>query len=294
MNKVSVVFIIACVFCVILGCVSSSMKRYGNRTFLWVCYYAGFENFKLSPDISLAILDPDNVANPHDIKGKNTLVVGYLSIGEAEDFRWYWKDIAGKDFVLEPNPDWEGDYYIDPRSSGWRNFVIRKIIPDILAKGYDGLFLDTIDTGEFLEWKDPQKYAGSKDAMVELIRQIRINYPDIIIISNNGFPILEKIAKYINYALVEDLYTSYDFDKKIYLDQDIEITNQRIKSLKRISYDFNIPILTLDYCEQSNSGKIAEISSKSVVCGFYPYVTDISLQNISDHFKEPVYGKIHN
>ncbi len=282
------------ILCLCWGCFPKSVKKSAELNYPWICYYGSFDNTKLKSDLKLAILDPDNIPNPKKIKNNNTLAIGYLSIGEAEEFRWYWKDIAGKKFVLERNPDWEGDYYIDPRSAHWRSFVINKIIPDILKKGYDGIFLDTIDTAEFLEWKNPGKYAGSVEAMTKFIEQIRRNYPNIIIISNNGFPLLEKIAGYINFALVEDLYTSYDFEKKIYLDQDPEITSLRVKTLQRISSKYNIKILTLDYCKLSNSEKISNIASISKAHGFYPYITEICLQKITDQYKEISHEKIDN
>ena len=87
---------------------------------------------------------------------------------------------------------------VDVRNPEWKEIIIQDVIPRILKAGFDGLFLDTIDTAAHLHAKHPKKYIGIKKAMIELIRDIKEHYPNLFLISNNGFLILEEIAPYLS------------------------------------------------------------------------------------------------
>ena len=265
--------------CLLSGCVQSGKEKV-MRPDPWICFYGEVNNSHDFSKYKLAILEPDNVKDLDRIKERGTLCVAYVSLGEAEDYRWYWDEMKHKDFILEENPDWEGNYYIDPRSEEWKQYFIYRVIPKVLRDGYDGLFLDTIDTAEYLEWKDEEKYKGSMDAMAELIKAIRKNYPRIIIISNNGLAIIDKFAKYVDIALVEDLYTMYDFENEKYGFQEKEITEENRALLQNISREYNIPVLTLEYSDDKH--EIKNINSRSLSDGFYPYVADIHLERFPD------------
>jgi len=274
-----------CLFSVVFsGCSGFVARKKIPDPILWSCYYGESNEVFLSDKFKLIILEPDN---PLMIPQKtDTVFIGYISLGEAEEFRWYWKKIKDEDFVLEENPDWEGDYYVDIRNPLWQKYVIEKIIPEILRKGFDGLFLDTIDMAEYLEDVDPDKYAGCVDSMVEMIKKIRMNYPDIYLISNNGMILLDKIKGYIDFALVEDLYTSYDFDKNKYRLQTPQITMEMFEIMNDFSKKTGVPVLTLDYLDPVDKKGIMKIMRKSRADGFYPYVADINLLTLPDKIME--------
>jgi cysteinyl-tRNA synthetase, unknown class len=83
------------------------------------------------------------------------LVLAYLSIGEAEDYRFYWRTSWSQrppGFVYAANPDWPGNFkvrYWDPR---WRTILWgsgRGYLDRIIDAGFDGVYLDVIDAFEF-------------------------------------------------------------------------------------------------------------------------------------------------
>ena len=89
--------------------------------------------------------------------GGQRLVVAYLSIGEAEDYRYYWQPgwEADPPFWLdEENPDWPGNYkvrYWDPR---WQAIIFgnpSSYLKRILDAGFAGVYLDLIDAFEYFE-----------------------------------------------------------------------------------------------------------------------------------------------
>lgn len=84
-------------------------------------------------------------------------VVAYLSIGEAEDYRYYWQPewaVSPPAWLGEENPDWPGNYKVDYWHPGWQS-VIRggagSYLQRILDAGFDGVYLDLIDAFEYYE-----------------------------------------------------------------------------------------------------------------------------------------------
>lgn len=89
--------------------------------------------------------------------GAERLVVCYMSIGEAEDYRYYWQDDWAESspaWLGGENPDWEGNYnvkYWDPK---WQGIIYgndRSYAKMILDAGFDGVYLDLIDAFEYYE-----------------------------------------------------------------------------------------------------------------------------------------------
>lgn len=82
-------------------------------------------------------------------------VCAYLSIGEAEDYRYYWKKRWNKkskrpSWIVEENPEWKGNYKVKYWKSAWKK-IVYKYLDKIVAKGFDGVYLDVIDAYEYFE-----------------------------------------------------------------------------------------------------------------------------------------------
>lgn len=90
--------------------------------------------------------DMDKMQTTKD--GKRRRVIAYLSIGEAEDYRGYWKSIQGKPFLDVENPEWKGNYKVKFWMAEWQNIVFNAI-DDIMKMGFDGVYLDIIDGYEY-------------------------------------------------------------------------------------------------------------------------------------------------
>jgi len=89
--------------------------------------------------------------------GGRRIVLCYLSIGEAEDYRYYWKPgwKAGTPEWLEgENPDWEGNYRVRYWYADWQDIIFgndASYLARILDAGFDGVYLDLIDAFEYFE-----------------------------------------------------------------------------------------------------------------------------------------------
>lgn len=89
--------------------------------------------------------------------GKRRLVYSYLSVGEAEDYRYYWKPEYKKNpptWLAAANKHWEGNYKVEYWRDEWKDILFRgqdNYLSKLLACGYDGAFLDVIDSFYYFE-----------------------------------------------------------------------------------------------------------------------------------------------
>ncbi len=90
-------------------------------------------------------------------EGGTRLVIAYMSIGEAEDYRYYWKaewNTSPPPWLGKENPDWKGNYKVRYWEKEWQNIIVSgpdSYIQKILDAGFDGVYLDIIDAFEYFE-----------------------------------------------------------------------------------------------------------------------------------------------
>ncbi len=89
--------------------------------------------------------------------GGRRLVISYMSIGEAEDYRYYWRrgwERVPPSWLAGENPDWPGNYKVKYWDSEWQAVIFgspEAYLDRINAAGFDGVYLDIIDAFEFFE-----------------------------------------------------------------------------------------------------------------------------------------------
>lgn len=134
-------------------------SRYGTR-----------ENFLKrlrETDYDLLIIDlyfgdrpwtPEEIATLGTKKdGGKRLVYAYMSIGEAEDYRKYWNpewEARRPDWLAESNEEWEGSYKVRYWRKEWKDILCGSsdaYLDRILRAGFDGAFLDVVDTFYYFE-----------------------------------------------------------------------------------------------------------------------------------------------
>ena len=103
-------------------------------------------------------LSADDVASlKTKADGGSRLVISYMSIGEAEDYRYYWQEEWDSDppsWLDEENEEWEGNYKVRYWEADWQAIIYGS--PDayldrIIASGFDGVYLDIIEAFEHFE-----------------------------------------------------------------------------------------------------------------------------------------------
>jgi cysteinyl-tRNA synthetase, unknown class len=85
--------------------------------------------------------------------GGSRLVICYMSIGEAEDYRYYWSELDQK-LVYRLNPDWPGNYSVKYWEPAWKSIIYgndQSYMKKIINAGFDGVYLDIIEAYETFE-----------------------------------------------------------------------------------------------------------------------------------------------
>jgi cysteinyl-tRNA synthetase len=162
--------------------------------------------------------------------GKPRIVLAYLSIGEAESYRGYWR----REWALKPpswlgreNPEWKGNFTVRYWQTGWQgihvdpkptllrrlterffpSFVSEPYLDLILEAGFDGVFLDKVDA--FEDWADGRPTAAAEMvAFVEAIANYaRSRRPGFLVVAQNGEALLRtpRFLEAIDGIAKEDL-----------------------------------------------------------------------------------------
>lgn len=117
-------------------------------------------------------------------------VLAYMSIGEAEDYRFYWDpswvDANGDPKASAPaylgptNPAWEGNYKVRYWLKAWQRVIYgtaqgtgKSYLDRILDAGFDGVYLDIVDGFEY--W-GPRELDGTDErrkAPADMVRFIK-------------------------------------------------------------------------------------------------------------------------
>ena len=91
--------------------------------------------------------------------GGKRLVIAYMSIGEAEDYRYYWNPDWDKNppqWLEGENPLWQGNYKVRYWDQDWKKIIYGtsdSYLDKILSYGFNGVYLDIIDAFEYFEEK---------------------------------------------------------------------------------------------------------------------------------------------
>jgi cysteinyl-tRNA synthetase, unknown class len=132
--------------------------------------------------------------------GSRRLVIAYISIGEAEDYRYYWGDRSWADqrnrtpLIEKVNPEWVGNFTVKFWEQEWQNLVLNdedSYINRIIDAGFDGIYMDKVDICEFYQEKGGYP-AGTvpSDLMIQFVAKIsnvsKARNPNFLIIAQNA------------------------------------------------------------------------------------------------------------
>jgi len=167
-----------------------------------------------SPE-DLAVIDYDGDGEPlakaqiermrQKPDGSRRLVLAYLSIGEAESYRDYWRSTWRKRppaWLGKVNPKWRGNFAVRFWDPAWQSIVFERI-DRLITAGFDGLYLDKVDEFETL---------GHRDDMVEFVARIaartKSRRADALVVSQNGDGLIPdpKFRRSIDGFAREDLF----------------------------------------------------------------------------------------
>ncbi|NNE08822.1 MAG: hypothetical protein HKN20_09720 [Gemmatimonadetes bacterium] len=124
-----------------------------------------------------------------DMKQSGKSLLAYLSIGEAETYRFYWQPgwIGNPPAWLGPfNPNFPDNFKVRYWMPEWQD-IIFLYLDRILAQGFDGVYLDLVDSYLFWDSENPD----SDNDMIAFVDTIAgyaaaNGAPDFVIVPQNG------------------------------------------------------------------------------------------------------------
>ncbi|PID45501.1 MAG: hypothetical protein CSB47_08255 [Proteobacteria bacterium] len=232
------------------------------------------------------IVEADNV-KPHELKAlhaKGGDVFAYLSVGEVSPTRKWFKQIQ-PEWVLGDNRVWDSKV-MDLNSPGWQKFVIETIVDPLWQAGYNGLFLDTMDSFKLFASSDAlqQKQINALDNLLQTIHK---RYPKMRFIANRGFEVLPTIGHLLEAVAAESLFASWDNSLKVYKETTREDMSWLLKQLKDIQRKLSIDIIIIDYMDPSRRDDAKKLASRIVDEGFIPWISIPSLDMVGVSQFEP-------
>ncbi len=130
----------------------------------------------------------------HKDGGQRRLVIAYLSIGEAERYRYYWRpewEMPGSrpSWLGSENPHWPGNYLVTYADPQWQSIIFGtpgSYFDRIMAAGFDGVFLDRADAFQDEGRDSPESQDAMVSYLVRLADHAHRKDPGFLIIMQNA------------------------------------------------------------------------------------------------------------
>lgn len=244
-------------------------------------YYANSAPPEAFADYDLVVLDSSHHPPLAPLRREKRTLLGYLSLGEVDHKRPFFQAVRDEWLLIRENPDWPGSFYVDIRDLRWQTRVLDELLPAVLAEGFDGVFLDTLDSVLELERREPVRYSGMTEAAAQLVRQIRARHPGIKIMVNRAFELLPRLDRVVDIVLAESIYADYDFATgNHYLIEPAAYREQAALLAAARQRNPALRIMTLDYWNPADRSGIARIYRAQREQGFEPYVATVKLDQL--------------
>jgi len=226
------------------------------------------------------------------LQSGGSYVICYLSIGEAENYRFYWEKQWKKcppPFICKENTHWKGNFAVEFWRDEWHAIVLT-YLDEIVSQGFDGVYLDIVDAYQFFEfdnekgdWIDnrvnPATGQTYRQDMIDFVRAIseyaKSRKDSFIIIPQNGTELLSD-ASYltaIDAVAVEDLFTN---GNKVQPRSHTEAVLEHLQPLQKGAK----PVLLIEYPTKNKFKQLA--AKKANVHGMPLLITDRHLKTIGD------------
>ncbi|MGE9291116.1 MAG: endo alpha-1,4 polygalactosaminidase [Puniceicoccales bacterium] len=265
---------------------SRDLRREFQAIGSYACYYGdGMVEELGQRDLAIIEVRNQSAASIKAMQDAGTLVIGYISIGEDDELRvgdgkgpggmdssYFDRD---RDNLPDQNSVWSS-YFADARQPAWRKYFLERTAAMKEEYGVDGFFLDTVDTSEL--------YSESSGAMASLIRDLRSQQPDSLIVLNRGFHLVTELAPVVDGVMFESFTGSYDWATQEYIllnesawDWGLSLWGEVLRPAME---EYGTVVLALDYAASPQADQLKVAMDRAVTFGFVPEVSSIYLDEI--------------
>ncbi len=231
----------------------------------------------------LAVVDGEDAKGQavQALQAEGTDVLGYLSVGTIEKWRGWYDRI--KRYRLSAWQDWRDEWYADTSKAGLRRKLVAIAENEILAKGFDGLFLDNVDMVEV------KRHRKQREGMGKLVADLDelVDQDGGMLFAQNGAPGVldgypqdgvDPLIDHLDGWNREDVTYTYDFDTGDYERTRTADRNAALEELQEIGGEGLITTAT-DYTGLQGGFSEQECGAvtNALGVGALPYLADIGL-----------------
>jgi len=246
----------------------------------WAVDYGPATDPQLARRYDLLVLEPHHPRALAPLRGPGATLLGYISLGQVDRSRPYHAELDRAGALRAAHPDWPDARQVDLRHPAWRRLLIDRAIPAILAKGYDGIFIDTLDDAEAME-RGEADAKGMIAAGAALVLAIRAAFPAMRVMVNRGYALLPDVAGAIDAVLGEAMASRWNFAANRYEPtsaSDRLWQADRLRAARRINPA--LVLATLDYWDPADPAAVAALYREERAQGFLPYVSTLALDRL--------------
>jgi len=224
---------------------------------------------------------PDVIPALKDSVGGPKIVLCYMSIGQAENYRWYWQpewSAQPPEWLDEPDTEWAGDYWVKYWHPEWQEIIYGdpdSYLDRIIELGFDGVYLDRVDTYWYYQEQGRDTAAREMvDFILEFTEYARKKVPGFGVFPQNAEELGIMFPDYLAAMTgigVEDLYYGYPRDHE---PSPADWTAERESILDQWVAAGKL-VLTIDYTGRPD--QIADSYARALEHGYVAYVADRSL-----------------
>ncbi len=223
-------------------------------------------------------------------KGGNKLVVAYIDVGEAEDYRWYWKSgwkVGNPSFIVSTDPDgWTGNYPVAFWDPAWKAIVFQ-FLDRILEDGFDGIYMDWLE-GYVHEPVAKAAAGQGKNAVTEMVafvkeisKYVKSKKPGFLVIGQNAAE-LGAHADYLSAVDAQAQEHVWFRGQTGGAPGDLPMTADDTKDYQQnlaLFLKAGKPVFTVDYATMPANVKAAYDKAKEK--GYVEYVTTVELDRLT-------------
>jgi cysteinyl-tRNA synthetase len=224
--------------------------------------------------------------------GGKRILLAYLSIGEAESYRDYWRWYWGGKWYSRPvgwlfapswlgpeNRNWRGNFAVRYWDKDWQRRIVGPggYLERIVAGGFDGVYLDKTDSSiEAIAKSRPSAREDMRDLVRRIADKAREQRPGFLVVPQNGEELLvdEAYVELIDGIGKEDLLYG-EFKEK---EANPENVVERRAALLARAIAKGKTVLAVEYLDDPD--RIAAARARLEGLGFVPYFADRPLATL--------------
>lgn len=239
------------------------------------------EQFPEEKEIPLTREEVERMKKKPD--GSRRLVIAYFSVGEAENYRYYWKPEWNRQkpsWVGKENKQWGGNYLVQYWNPTWQDIIMggpKSFADQVINSGFDGFYIDRVDA--YYYYGDTnEKRNQMADFIIKLASYIRSKKPDALILAQNAEELLDRPAyvQAIDGIAKEDLVYGISHTEKMNPADDISHSSKLLSSAKQSGK----AIFVIEYLTKLDFINVAKAKTRDL--GFVLYVGPRGLAELHD------------